>query len=407
MRPDDDHPATATITPPETSIAAVSETSVPAAASAEPDRVDHDRARLGGLDGLRGIALIAVLFGHFGQLDMAGGLFDRVIRNGGGFGVVLFFVLSGFLITHLLLREEANRGAISLAKFYARRAVRILPPLFLYLAGLLGLTLLGVVAVPMEDLLAGVFFVRNYLGSATGESAHLWSLSVEEQFYLAWPFLLVLLGMRWRIVLVAAAVVVLPVWMDLVYRFAESHAAVNFFRTDLRLFPLMVGVLLALTWSSRTGRKYLTAPLLTSTWVASVTVVILGLAVFTGVRDVPIIRSFIPLVVCFGFALIINHCVNRRDSWVCWVLEISVVAWLGRLSYSVYLWQQLFCGFEGPPTWFREFPVNLTGAFLCGIFSYYVVEQPLLRLRDRLRWTHEGTARRKDRSLHELAAVKT
>jgi peptidoglycan/LPS O-acetylase OafA/YrhL len=347
------------------------------------DQTNSARGRLSGLDGLRAVAVVLVLFAHYGYTQHAGSLFDRLVEHG-GFGVEMFFVLSGFLITFLLLREESSHGAISLRRFYARRAIRILPPLFFYLAVLLVATLLGYLFVPIEDLLAGVLFVRNYFGTS-GETQHLWSLGIEEQFYLAWPALVVLLGQRWRVVFAVAAVALLPVWMNLSYVMAGGGENVNNWRTDLRLLPLMVGVLLALVLSSQAGRKSLTAPLITSSWVACAALVLVCLSVFTATFDIRIVRAFSPLISCFGVALIINYCVNRGDSWPTRLLEISVVAWLGRLSYSLYIWQQLFAPVVEPTTWYRAFPINLVGAFVCAMFSYYIVEQPLLRLRERLR----------------------
>src|SRR3982751_4042583 len=144
------------------------------------------------LDGLRAVAILAVMVTHFSR---------QTVLVGGYLGVDLFFVLSGFLITSLLLSEE-RAGGVALGNFYARRALRILPPLLASAAIALAL---GTISVPAA--LAAIFFVANIVDIPLGAFVPMWSLSVEEHFYLLWPFLFIALG-RHRPRFVAYAILV-------------------------------------------------------------------------------------------------------------------------------------------------------------------------------------------------------
>ncbi len=134
-------------------------------ANASHKGVSTGTDRLPGLDGLRGIAVLLDLLLHYCPHTATRTVLDRIIRRG-GFGVEVFFVLSGFLITDLLLREERAHGHISIRLFYARRALRILPPLLLLLIFLAVARGWGGIQTPVRDLFAGLFFFRNYAGTS-------------------------------------------------------------------------------------------------------------------------------------------------------------------------------------------------------------------------------------------------
>lgn len=196
-----------------------------------------------GLEGLRGVAVLAVMLYHF----------DGTHRwfPGGSLGVDIFFVLSGFLITTLLLEERVRTGAISLLAFYQRRARRLLPALIVFLALFTAITLIA--RQPGADRLPAtlgttLFYVFNWLddfgGTATPGVGHLWSLSVEEQFYLFWPVASIvalrigskpLLGLSLVVFITAAS---LPAWSGRGY--GELYSG-----TDFRAQELMAGAILA------------------------------------------------------------------------------------------------------------------------------------------------------------------
>ncbi len=150
--------------------------------------------RIPSLDGLRALSIFLVLALHSLQrLDLTHHVpwFWLGIFNGAT-GVFIFFVISGYLITSLLLREHEKTGSISLRGFYFRRAMRILPPLYLYVGFLLLLGWAGRLAIYKLDIISSLFFFHDYALSRMWTLEHFWTLSIEEQFYLIWPLLLLL-----------------------------------------------------------------------------------------------------------------------------------------------------------------------------------------------------------------------
>lgn len=162
------------------------------------------------LDGIRAVSILLVLLGHVGgtqglpRLDLGVGDYAHL-------GVVVFFVISGFLITSLLLSEHETHGRISLKLFYARRSLRIFPASYAYVATLVVLTLLGIIHVPARHIWYAVTYMVNYLPDASWQVGHLWSLSVEEQFYLFWPGLFVVFRPKEALKIAVAVVLLGPV----------------------------------------------------------------------------------------------------------------------------------------------------------------------------------------------------
>src|SRR5258708_2018236 len=148
--------------------------------------------RIPSLDGLRALSIFLVLALHSIQrLEVNSPIsFLWVGIFNGATGVFIFFVISGYLITSLLLREHEKRGSISLRGFYFRRAMRILPPLYVYVGVLLLLGLAGKLPIFKLDIISALFFFHDYALSLMWSLEHFWSLSIEEQFYLIWPVLL-------------------------------------------------------------------------------------------------------------------------------------------------------------------------------------------------------------------------
>src|ERR1017187_2106620 len=151
--------------------------------------------RIPSLDGLRALSIFLVVSLHTLQrygLHHHVGLGWYALFNGGSGGSI-FFVISGFLITSLLLQEHRKRGSISLPGFYLRRAFRILPPLYFYIGVIILLGVAGRMALNRNDLISSIFFFHNFTEGATMWAVeHLWSISVEEQFYLVRPVVLFL-----------------------------------------------------------------------------------------------------------------------------------------------------------------------------------------------------------------------
>ncbi|WP_414737977.1 acyltransferase family protein [Gemmata algarum] len=345
-----------------------------------------DLSRLPGLDGLRAAAVILVLLSHFADPPASVPIVARAIQAG-GFGVEIFFVLSGFLITYLLIKEERSIGRISLSLFYARRSLRILPPLIAYLTALAAATIAGWINIPPIDLWASLLFIRNYFGS-TPETGHLWTLAIEEQYYLLWPALLVLVhNFRFRIGITAAFVFLSPLWIQLCYRWADGAEHINSWRTDIRLAPLAVGSLLAMVLATHRGHWFLSRSTVRGVWIATVAITTLIVVQLTSALDVPIIRAYRATISWLAVAILINCLIHDSRAVLTRLAQRKPIVWIGHLSYSIYLWQQPFAPHvtgADQSVWYRAAPVNIAFAISCDIASYYIIERPLMSLRKRL-----------------------
>jgi peptidoglycan/LPS O-acetylase OafA/YrhL len=331
------------------------------------------------LDGWRAVAIISVMICH--GLDQHVYPFAEAL---GYAGVLLFFAISGFLITSRMIEESLLTGTISLRKFYLRRAFRILPPALFYLLTITVLGLVGVLPFSAGAILEALFFVRNftflnYANPATWFSAHFWSLSVEEHFYLIWPTIFVLAGLkraRWVAPALAVATIVWRMFdekYDFVVRiFHAPWLKSNWGRTDYLADVLLWGCTLAILL----GRKPWKSPLPkgTTTLVCAGLMGFLYVSFFTSYLSHS--RNFVDLFM----ALLVGCTVVDPGSWIGRVLELAPIRFIGRLSYSLYLWQQLFFHTDREPMWFQRFPLSIVFIFACACLSYYLIERPAVRL---------------------------
>jgi len=331
------------------------------------------------LDGWRAVAIVAVLVCH--GLDQRRHSFAEPL---GSAGVLLFFAISGFLITRRMVEEKIQTGTVSLRKFYIRRAFRILPPAFTYLASIALLGLAGVLPFSVEPLFKALFFVRNYAyfdysQHATWYSAHFWSLSVEEHFYLIWPAIFVLAGLkraRWVAPGLAVATILWRM-IDEKYEFVIRlfHAPYllnNWGRTDYVADALLWGCALAV-WL---GHKPWKSPLPRRTTTA----LCAGLIGFVCVAWLMGRVNHAAIFVNLSMSLLVGLTVADPGSLIGRFLELPALRVVGRLSYSLYLWQQLFFHVDRKGLWFQNFPLNIAFIFACACFSYYLVERPAIRL---------------------------
>ena len=331
------------------------------------------------LDGLRAISIGLVLLGHLsGTVGM--GIVNLGIGDYAHLGVLVFFVISGFLITSLLLSEHAQNGTVSLKLFYARRSIRIFPASYAYLACVCLLWGAGWIVLENRDLWHALTYTVNYLAKPSWQIGHLWSLSVEEQFYLLWPFAFVSLGPR-RAIWVAAFVIVLgPVARAAAWLFLRHTPYYEMSMFPMVADSLATGCLLARTrgWLE-TQRWYLR---LFTPWAS---LLVLGASLlinrYTGYTVVSVVGTS---ALNIGVAILIHRCVYLSRGWTGRVLNWRPVVFVGVLSYSLYLWQQLFLN-RHSTAWVNAFPQNLLFAVTAALGSYLLLEKPLLRLRHRLR----------------------
>ena len=331
------------------------------------------------LDGLRAVSILMVLLGHLSGTRNFRSV-DLGIGNYAHLGVTVFFVISGFLITSLLISEQEATGGISLKLFYLRRTLRIFPASYTYLIVLSALCALGLITVPRVSMICAFTYTINYLPGHAWQVGHLWSLSVEEQFYLLWPFAFSALGKRKGI---GAAVAVMAFAI-----FARTGARVFLIGTayrDLPMFPMVAdslasGCILALT-RSRLERQRWYLNLFRPVPALATVAVILILNRFAEYTVIGILGTSI---INIGVALLVHRCVFKHKDYVGAFLNWRPAAFIGVLSYSLYVWQQLFLN-KNSSSWINAFPENILLAAGAALASYYLIEKPMMGLRRRFR----------------------
>jgi len=329
------------------------------------------------LDGWRGLAVLGVILGHAELVWRGMGVLPpwaRYLINGSSTkGVQLFFAISGFLITSRLIEEWHSFGRISLKRFYVRRACRILPPAITYLAilGILGMA--GIAALPRGSILSCLLFFRNYWSGQCSLTGHFWSLSIEEQFYLVWPSILVLTGLRRSKYAAAAIILAIVAWRWAAFYHPRARALLpgSFWGgSDICFDGLLAGCLVGILLDSQQLKKLFSKYL--SAWVVGA-IILLILA--TGGRTyTPGGRTIQSALMPF---LVVATVLNPQTS-LGRLLENRSLRWIGRLSYSLYIWQEIFLFLgEKQLAWY---PLRLLGLLGVATLSFYFVERPMVKL---------------------------
>lgn len=365
--------------------------------AATPDRSQAPEHRLGFLDGIRAFAICAVLLYHFGVAGVGGGLL----------GVDVFFVLSGFLITSLLCSEHLASGTLRLGRFWASRARRLLPALLLLLLGVavyawvfkdtLDLGTIRGDAISTLLYFANWHFIfsnQGYFAQATAPSPllHMWSLSVEEQYYLIWPLVALLIlrakGPRLLAVVAGAGAAASAALMASMYLAGFSPDRL-YYGTDTRAQALLVGSFLGALASRRdwrvvpaqwasTGRGRLTGAVLGLSGAG----VLLWCWHDVGGED-PFLYEGGFLLVAIATGAVITSVTSWRDSLLARVLSLRPLTYIGRISYGLYLYHwplylvvdHAHTGLSGT----ELLVVRLSATFVVAVASFHLVEQPIRR----------------------------
>jgi len=271
------------------------------------------------LDGLRAVAVALVI-----------GFHSFPYFRGGWVGVDIFFVLSGFLITSILMREFNQTGRISMRNFYMRRVLRLAPAYFSVILFLLLMSHFSRAGAEIRlAALASALYVINLAMTSgwwpAGYSAHLWSLAAEEQFYLIWPMALVAIGGRRPVVWVSAAIAALVLW-----RLFLVHEGANWtrlaFGLDTRGAAMLAGCLVALIGVERLGAL---------AWPEAAAAVLVAIVAVGDVMD-PVAATVAGFVaIACAVALIVSL---HRDGWLTRALALPPIVYTGTISYGLYLW---------------------------------------------------------------------
>jgi len=291
-------------------------------------------------------------------------------------GVRVFFIISGFLITSLLLHERADSGRISLRLFYIRRTLRILPAFCLFLGAVAILNALGIIQVPPGNWIYALTYTLNFDPHPPWVLGHLWSLSVEEQFYLLWP-----LVMRFARPSVWTGVAMVSVFAGIAIHATKLIDPALHYAFPFVCGPIAMGCLLAI--QAPAIKRFIGASkFLSSDWFFLFAVPLIA------VLDTPDFGTagrYIALVTNSLVTLCVARLVFMPTGAVAQALNWSRVVRLGKLSYSLYLFQQLFLDSMSAAPILLPFPFNLLAALAAGIGCYALVEVPFQNLRSRFR----------------------
>ncbi len=347
-----------------------------------------------GFDGLRSYSILLVIITHLGFAhSFAEGSYlrDRVFYFFSGVaGVNIFFALSGFLITTLILAEYDKTGRFNVLNFFIRRFLRLLPPILPFYLALAIFMSLGYVRETYWGLLASVFYLYNYVPKAkilySTELSHTWSLAVEEQFYLMWAFLFAKVSKKalektlWVLLLgcVLASYILpgLPINIK-----GEDYLLGDVFfvmRWTLpAIGPILIGSLLAL-WQHRNFGN-IRERFASSRW-GWIAFLVFLCPFYIPDFLVPIMR----MLHATGASLLLVWILNNQSHKVVGALEWSPLRYIGTISYGLYIWQGFFVRTGPdftPKIWVHDPPVNVLLTFVVAIVSYELYEKKVLALK--------------------------
>ena len=331
--------------------------------------------RYKGFDGLRGISILLVINSHLGFWgNFPAAISDRAIPVFAGIaGVNLFFVTSGFLITSILLKEKSKFGFISIRKFIIRRALRLIPAFMLFIMVIGVLMQLDLIQSSLIAWLLSAVYLYNFVpyGSIyTSELAHTWSLAIEEHYYLIWPWLIAKLNikalLKVTISMIFICLIVLISVGGIKYRWTIPGAA-----------PILVGALIAIYHFVLLPQN-LVRRKLSNKQIGIAAVLLWTMPLFVS----PVFSKLIWLPQICGFGLIVYWVFLNSHSWIVKFLDLRPVAYIGTISYGLYLWQGLFVT-NGPSgkLWIQHFPQNFFLTFFVAMMSYHFFEKRFLAMK--------------------------
>jgi peptidoglycan/LPS O-acetylase OafA/YrhL len=352
---------------------------VTASTPSAPNPTSHLRpgARIPRLDFLRAVSAGIVVIYHSGYVTVPA-----------GFGVLTFFVISGFLITHLLLRENDATGNISFRDFYVRRSLRIFPPFYAYWIIAIALLLARHANIIWPQAICSLFYVGNYYqglhGYPSSLFSHTWSLGVEEQFYLVWPAAFAFFRNRLRTFARVLAFLIPALWLYRSFLYfkgvAEPYLYTSFeTRIDAILVGALFSILLHLGAVPRLIAELRRPRYLPITVTALVLSILGDGQLGFGYRYV-VAYAIDPILLIL---LILQLVETPSMDW----MDARPFAYLGAISYSTYLYQQIVIPFVTKVLPDQPKPlisvVCLLVTWAAASVSYYLVEKPFLGLKER------------------------
>ena len=339
------------------------------------------------LDGFRAISVMMVIAFHLYLKSQYTWYYH--LANG-ALGVDIFFIISGFLITTLLLKERAKNGSINLKNFYIRRVLRIFPAAYVYLSTIVVVCLVLKYSIDKINMIACFTYLadfssigRKHTNWATG---HFWSLAVEEQFYLFFPLLLVknIKAYVWMLLFI---LVILPVYFVVVGAFASLDFKILYFITHFLI--KFQGIAIGSMTSLLVFQKIIDLEKVKfNKIIINVLNIFLLVSIFyLGYEDFFSVKGMLKdEVISIQVAtLIIINIFFPKDNFFYYFLNNKVIKFFGVLSYSIYIWHILFTDitYKPFPSFFYQIPINFLCILITATISYYFLEKPFLNLKKR------------------------
>ncbi|MBS1627453.1 MAG: acyltransferase [Bacteroidetes bacterium] len=347
------------------------------------------------LDGWRAISIIFVLLGHLGgnlpKTHPWHNFLDKY--NFSLNGVQVFFVISGFLITTLLLKEKEKTQTVSIKKFYIRRFLRIFPVLYLYIFTVFLVDKTFGWHLPGYVYLKAILYLNNFVyGGLAWALGHLWSLAVEEQYYLFWPWVAKKLNYKKALSFCILFIVFSAGMRVFIYKYG-GHFNTNWVLAGFFTFAdiIMMGSAAAILY------KYYGVKNIFKSKSSSYLLVVASIIAYTlmEVSARKMILGFITvplgaLIQSVSIIILIIYTIEKK-SLFSWFLNTKVMVFIGVCSYSIYVWQQLFLLTQNkdffpqsaPQYWFSKFPVNIVMIFIVSTISYYFFERFFLKFKEK------------------------
>ncbi|WP_421944652.1 acyltransferase family protein [Pedobacter sp.] len=338
------------------------------------------------LDGWRAVAILMVIFGHFMLTLEKGSIIHTFLKLVaiGDIGVKIFFVLSGFLITTLLIKEKIKYDRINLKNFFIRRALRIIPVFYLYLIVVFLVNHFFRLNLVLSNFIVPLFYINNFnFLSRTWITGHSWSLAVEEQFYLIWPFIF----KHFKNSLLICLIIILIIPFFKIAEYANSqignYILAPFFIPSSSIFS---GALVSLLcFNPHISSKITIAK--NFNFIAFILAIIVTYSIyFFSVKGLygKLLLPFGNILTDISICYMILFSVLRKNHFIFRILNSKTFLQIGIISYSLYIWQQLLIIPKGNYPVLEQylyFPINLLCVFVIGFLSYYFFEKPFLRLK--------------------------
>lgn len=332
-----------------------------------------------GLNGLRGISILFVLNAHLGFIQLYPEISELRKRLwmciSGDTGVLIFFTLSGFLITKILLSERKKFNKINFKFFFIRRILRLFPPLIIFYTLIAILTKLHLIETSFIGFLFSIFYAFNFIPREfmSGEIEHTWSLAVEEQYYLIWPFVIHFFNkVHGAILIVILLTVCIAIHLMPEILVSQQYVLSRWFIPAVG--PILVGSMFAWILQEDAYQNILRNNKILI-WI--------GILCYLFPLYTPILElSF--LFQAIGVSIVLSWILYNQTSRLTSLLNLKLISFIGTISYGLYVYQGLFLRTAPSDNlWIQKFPQNIVLTFIAAILSYYILEKPILKFKQK------------------------